>query len=516
MLEELYDNIFLFNDGSGFILNKHIAENAVGRTQIAPNSIIASHYSSRSIYGGSIAERTILEEHLRDGILSNEKFSDNPSMVKLLTNGEDLNTIVRDGLYFKNNDSEVLNAPKDIGGLGVGFLLEVRVYNSRTLIQRIYPVNSSSGNIKRYNHERFKRVDAFEEWNVVGNRVIKKIEIPNDTDLDGFLEDGYFLGMNTYNYSNVPTEFEGRAFLLENKAYGSNQMFIQQSIKIFTAPEISYKRVIRSGGSDPQVYEWKKDYSLIANNGENTNHPLAGKNIICFGDSLTEFGDYTGKLQESTGANVIDVGFGGCRMTSMEDDYPRLQYKEMSMAALSETIKSGDFSNLDAAAKNLKDNYNDDNTAAVNRLKNTDFNSIDYLTVFYGTNDYTSAPPLGEPDSSIITEFNGAINRIVENIQSKYPHIKIIFLTPTWRARINVGDGQESDTTTNDLGLYLEDYVDAIVERAHSHKLPAINLYRNSGINKFTTTVYQRDGLHLTDKGDEIITRILAHQLSGM
>ena len=60
------------------------------------------------------------------------------------------------------------------------------------------------------------------------------------------------------------------------------------------------------------------------------------------------------------------------------------------------------------------------------------------------------------------------------------------------------------------------DYVDAIEERAKSHKIPSFNMYTQSGINIYTSEYYQRDGLHLTDKGDELMSRIISHELSGM
>ncbi len=41
---------------------------------------------------------------------------------------------------------------------------------------------------------------------------------------------------------------------------------------------------------------------------------LAGKNIVVFGDSNTELGNYPELVGETLGANIVKAGFYGCRM----------------------------------------------------------------------------------------------------------------------------------------------------------------------------------------------------------
>src|SRR5699024_1023804 len=59
MLEELYDNIFLFNDGTGFIKNKHISDNAITSVKIAENAINDKHIADKTINGSKIANGTL-------------------------------------------------------------------------------------------------------------------------------------------------------------------------------------------------------------------------------------------------------------------------------------------------------------------------------------------------------------------------------------------------------------------------------------------------------------------------
>lgn len=341
--------------------------------------------------------------------------------------------------------------------------------------------------------------------------------IADKTKLSDVIKNGRYLGLRTSSHEDLPASFINEAFMLDVQTYNNNEFFVIQTITSTADIKKTYKRYIQSGGSSARVGEWEKDSSLMEYKNEGSNgHPLNGKNIVCFGDSLTEFGDYTGKISELTGANVINVGFGGCRMAKSPEGSNRFIYNEMSMVGISETLNSGNFTALENAAEVLKNDHNDDNTAAVSRFKNTDFNNVDYITIFYGTNDWNGDIPIGSADSVDAFDFNGAINKSVENILTKYPHIRILLLTPTWRARKDVGDGLETDNNPNPSGVYMIDYVEAIEERAKSHKIPSFNMYTQSGINIYTSEYYQKDGLHLTDKGDELISRIISHELSGM
>lgn len=227
--------------------------------------------------------------------------------------------------------------------------------------------------------------------------------------------------------------------------------------------------------------------------------PLEGKRAVFFGDSVMEFGTIPTKVSEITGATTYNVGFGGCRMTTTLDD----NYNEMSMSKLAETITTGDFSKLENASEILA-RQGDDNRHIVATLKSIDFSKIDIIVVAYGTNDLSIAN-LGENDSYDTSTFKGAINNVIKLISTKYPHIKILFCTPIYRARMSVGDGQDADVTPNPHGLYLKQFVDAMIEVTAINHIPCQDMYRNCGINKYNHVYYLSDGLHPNEKGDNLI-----------
>lgn len=521
--KESLDN---FLNGTGVVTNRMLANDAINRSKIpyglidelriADKSVGNSKLKTGGVHQENIADRAVGTDQIGTAAVTNEKLAEVPFKRNIIASNTSLSTVAENGRYIGLAGNSYSDLPSTM--INKSFVLDVQTFNDNQnfIIQTITETRTPSHSYIRY----IQKGTFVGEWekDLSLTPQIERRVIPENATTRFMTSNGQFLGISGYNYADIPDEVNNRSFMLEVKTFNDNELFVVQTLTVTSNIDVTYKRYIRDGGASPFVSEWYKDYSLIKPSEPSipTGHPLDGKNIVCFGDSLTEFGDYTGKIQAATGANVTNVGFGGCRMAKSPEGSNRYDYNEMSMVALSETVKTGDFTALDAAAINLKDNHNDDNTAAVERLKNTDFSTVDYITIFYGTNDHNGEIPLGANDSADEFEFNGAINLTIENILTAYPHIRILFLTPTWRGRRNVGDGQESDNNPNPSGVYLIEFVEAIEERANSHKLPSYNLYNNSGINQYTSAHYQTDGLHLTDKGDEVISRRIAHELSGM
>lgn len=220
---------------------------------------------------------------------------------------------------------------------------------------------------------------------------------------------------------------------------------------------------------------------------------LHGKTIVCMGDSITaDVDDFPGKLADLTGATVYDCGVGGTRLTGGGSDYGAF-----SMVALTDAYDTGTWTVQDAANANL-------NLSNYSLIKEMDFDTVDYLILFFGANDFGMDTPMGD-SSSDKTYFVGAIYYIINKLCTKFPHLKICFITPPYRARIASGDGKDTDTNPNNISLYLKDYVDALVLNAGLNHVPCLDLWRNSGINKYNHTIWLDDGLHPNAKGTQLI-----------
>ena len=236
-----------------------------------------------------------------------------------------------------------------------------------------------------------------------------------------------------------------------------------------------------------------------------------GQKIVCMGDSITEFGNYPQVVSGLLGAHVVGGGIGGSTMANYSDlsDPTVANYSALSMAKRAEAIATGDYTAIDAAVTALAPG--DDNRGTIAKQKLIDWANTDVMTVFFGANDFAGNIPLGVDGSTDPATFIGAINYIVSTIQPVYPNLQINFIAPYYRSRRNSGDGQNSDDFPNNLGTYYIEYVDAILRTAAANHCHAIDLYRGSGINKYNSARYLKDGLHPTyPLGYELIGRKIA------
>lgn len=255
-------------------------------------------------------------------------------------------------------------------------------------------------------------------------------------------------------------------------------------------------------------------------------YPLKGKNILCFGDSITEFKDSTGKsytdyLKELSYANtVINVGIAGTRLSTRRT--PQLEpednlhaYGALDVASMVQAFTSGDYRYVDAANTYLISHAYDDNTAQIERLKGTDISSVDIITVFAGTNDYSGGSALGTIDSTSNMYTMGALKNIIEYILTANPKIKVYVFTPLVRYFNSISPENWSDVYTNSTTKKLTDYVKGIEEVAIYEHIPCCNWYYNMGWNQFNFEEFYSDTTHPTKGFDRIAERMYSYLISN-
>lgn len=158
------------------------------------------------------------------------------------------------------------------------------------------------------------------------------------------------------------------------------------------------------------------------------------------------------------------------------------------------------------------------NTPMYSRALEMDEDS-DIVFVFGGTNDFKNNVPMGSlftigPDGQRLVATNpitfyGALHQLCKNLISRYSGKQIVLLTPLHREIFNE---QPTEFQPNTLGLFLEEYVKAIIEIGKWYSIPVLDLYSISGLqpnepeNKrlyFTPT----DGLHPNLEGHKILAK---------
>lgn len=235
---------------------------------------------------------------------------------------------------------------------------------------------------------------------------------------------------------------------------------------------------------------------------------LYGKNIVCFGDSITEFKStddnksYTDYLADILGANITNGGIGGTRLaqrtnpTDNPDSVSR-GYAAMDICNVVKAWTSGDWSIVDKGNTYIKENENDDNTAQINRLKSVSVLDTDIVTIFGGTNDFTGGSYVGDISSSSLNEVNGALNEMFKMILTANPKIRIYVFCPIVRYFGDRTDDKWSDNTVSNTagmtGKKLPDLCDIIAENCKVNHIPVNNWYWTLGWNKSNFSAYFLD-----------------------
>ena len=221
--------------------------------------------------------------------------------------------------------------------------------------------------------------------------------------------------------------------------------------------------------------------------------PLEGKNVVVFGDSL--IGMYRGDtsatthLATVTGATVYNVGFGGCRMST----HPSHGYAEFSMWALADAVATGTWTSQDAYASSGSDYFPEQ----LATLKGIDFNTVDYVVIHYGTNDFGGGVAIGA--SSASTDHStlcGAARYSIEKLLAAYPKLRIFISLPVYRYWESGGTITYAETYTNSQNNKLYECVTALRDVAKEYNLPVIDGYYELGINKVNASTFLLDGTH--------------------
>ncbi|MCI5685203.1 MAG: SGNH/GDSL hydrolase family protein [Enterococcus gallinarum] len=449
--------------------------------------------------GGSVAvvgPSGVNTTNVANGAITSPKLSNSFNYRTFLASGALLDVLDVNGFYLYSATS-ISDSPFS-SGAGI-------LENIKTDDYIIQNVTEFATGIKYFRTVR-QSVSRVTEWvsSEIKNSSISRSKLSSDFDSKGNFQDvdlNSLIDSGTYlligNTSNGPVGFNGSLLLTVQK----NGQWIHQTLSLLQNPsQKAYRYHFTTGNL---WGEWE-----IA-----SNKPLSGKVVVNFGDSL--FGNTQGASSVSnvisnvTGAVVYNCGFGGCRMAGGQEIEA---WQSFSMFRLSdEIVKENDdptkWNLQDAAVNNEKWNNKPtyfENTLSV--LKGIDFNSVDFITIAYGTNDYTGGNLIDDESNPLNTDtFSGALRYSLEKIMAKYKHLKILICTPTYRLWFNPDGSVESDSDTRDYARsgVLTEYVNKTIEIAKEFKIPVLDNYFELGVNKYNALEFFTisDGTHHNDLG---------------
>lgn len=233
---------------------------------------------------------------------------------------------------------------------------------------------------------------------------------------------------------------------------------------------------------------------------------LSGRKVVVFGDSIigmtrdqTSVPAYAAAY---TGAEVYNVGFGGCRMAV----HPTSGYAAFSMFALADAVASGSYTTQDAQASSGSDYF----PAQLALLKTINFSSVDMIVIHYGTNDFAANVTIDNAsDDDDTATLCGALRYSLRKLMTAFPKIRIFVSVPIYRKWGSTG----AETYTNSSGKKLRDFCEALAGVAAEFNCPLIDGYKALGVNTINDSAFSSDGTHLNDHGRKAFGELIGGRL---
>lgn len=143
--------------------------------------------------------------------------------------------------------------------------------------------------------------------------------------------------------------------------------------------------------------------------------------------------------------------------------------------------------------------------SVITQIDSAQINNGDFAIIFAGSEDYKSGiAKIGNNSDASNYSFKGALNLAIQKLLQKNSNIKILVISPIFRARLDANDFRNSDDTPINR-LYLRDYANAMKEVSEINHVPFLDLYSSCMINKYNFSKYLGDGLYPNNNGHDML-----------
>ncbi len=237
------------------------------------------------------------------------------------------------------------------------------------------------------------------------------------------------------------------------------------------------------------------------------------KTILAFGnapfaDDRDSADNLANLIADSTGATVYNCSVSGSYLAAqqpnfMADKSPMDVYCFYWLVALA--IGKENTAYFEQAAAALGENTPPEAQEVVDTLTAIDLNTVDVITVMYDASDYLMGHEMyDDANSTNIQQFTGNLEAGIEFLQSNYPNIRIIVMSPTYAYAVD----EEGNYVSSDMYRYGQDVLSTYVIKEYSscadRSVSFIdNLYGT--ITEDNAKEYLTDNLHLNVAGRKLV-----------
>jgi len=166
--------------------------------------------------------------------------------------------------------------------------------------------------------------------------------------------------------------------------------------------------------------------------------------------------DMANMIAELSDATVYNCAFTGSFLSSKNNyiDTKTYPMDAFNLYWLTTAFTINNLEPYEAVFEQCADQIPADAKETFETLCSIDFNTVDVIGIMYDANDYLAARPMiniEKPDD--IYTFTGNLVASIDLIQDKYPHIRIIVMSPTYAYALN----EEGEYISSDLYCYIKD-----------------------------------------------------------
>lgn len=239
-------------------------------------------------------------------------------------------------------------------------------------------------------------------------------------------------------------------------------------------------------------------------------------NIVLFGnapfaDDRDSSDSLANLIAKETGANVYNCSISGSYLAAQELNFDPT-VAAMDAYCLYWLVNLATGAPIDnyyvQAAEQLGDKTPTDAEEVINTLKTLDFNTIDTVAIMYDATDYLLGNPMYNDDNPTDpTQFTGNLEASLDVLQSLYPQIRIIVMSPAYAYAVD----ENGDYVSSDMYIYnnrdvLSTYV---IKECYSANLHSVSFMDNlyGSITEDNAKEYLTDNLHLNVKGRKLIAK---------
>ena len=172
--------------------------------------------------------------------------------------------------------------------------------------------------------------------------------------------------------------------------------------------------------------------------------------------------------------------------------YNYKNYKKWNDILKDKSFFGADYVNSSQHATGFVANTTGNSTCTARLKAVSNPSSFDFVIIFCGVNDFIQSIPWGETGGDASTEFIPAVDDFFDYLVKNFINARIVILSPL----------RTYNRYPNQVGKYLDDYAEAIRNKAKYYSLPVLNLTEESGFCPYVTEF--KDAWTLVPSGYEV------------